>query len=136
MSNRKRRPSLVRHQGCWAVFSPTEASCKLGHDALDKGDRHAVVLKNPLLGLGVLRAQRLAPSLPAGHEMIGRERVSKQLSGVAFEFAENFRGELVVLLAERCYPGRERKRFPVTQVSREGDEFFSRSLADFGFDTS
>ena len=42
----------------------------------------------------------------------------------------------MVLLAERRDPGLERKRFPVTQVSREAYEFFSLSLADFGLLTS
>ena len=38
--------------------------------------------------------------------------------------------------AERRDPARERKRFPVAQMSREAYEFFSLALADFGLLTS
>ena len=68
--------------------------------------------------------------------MIRGERVSKQLPGVAFEFTEDLRGELMIRGAERRDPGSEGERSPVTQVSREAYEFFSLSLADFGLETS
>ena len=89
-----------------------------------------------LLRLGVLRAECFAASLPALHEVIGGQHVQEQIGGVAFEFAENFRGEFVVLLAQRSDPRFKRQGIPVTQVSREVYEFFSRASADFGFDTS
>ena len=95
-----------------------------------------MILKNPLLGLGVLRAQRFAPSIPARHEVIGGQHVPEQFGGVALQLAENLRGELVVALAQRGDPRFKREGFPVTQVSREAYEFFSRSLADFGLLTS
>ena len=37
---------------------------ELRHDALDESNGHAVIFKNPLLGLGVLRAERFAPRIP------------------------------------------------------------------------
>ena len=109
---------------------------KFGHDAIDKCNRHAMIRKNSFLGLGIRLAERRAAGFPAVHEMIGRERGVEQFGSVAFQLAENFRGEFVVLLAQRGDPGAERQRFPATQVSREGYEFFSRSLADFGLLTS
>ena len=105
------------------------------HDTLDEGDGRAVVLKDALLGLGVF-ANRLKSRLPAVHEMIGGEGVSKQLGGVALKFAENVRWKLVVLLAERRDPASKRKWSPVDEMRREAYEFFSRALADFGLLTS
>ena len=68
--------------------------------------------------------------------MIGAERVSKQLPGVALQLAEDLRRQLVVPLAERRDPASERKLSPVDEMRREAYEFFSRALADFGFETS
>ena len=62
---------------------------ELEHDALDQCYSRAVVLEDAPLGLGVLLSQRVLSRLPAGHEMIGRQDVKEQLSGVAFEFTEN-----------------------------------------------
>ena len=59
-----------------------------------------MVLKNSFLGLGVLRAERLAASLPPVHEMIGREYISKQIFGIAPKFSKNLRGKFVVFFAE------------------------------------
>ena len=81
---------------------------ELRHDALNEGDGHSVILKNPLLGLSVGRAQRLEPRIPPVHEMIGAEHIPEQPFGIAFQLAENLRWELVVLFAERSDPGRER----------------------------
>ena len=92
---------------------------ELRHDALNEGNGHSVILKNPLLGLDILRAERFAARLPARHEVIGGQHVPEQFGGVAFQFAEELRGELVVLLAQRRDPGREREGFPAGQVSRE-----------------
>ena len=117
-------------------LAPLRGVQELRYYALDEGDGNAVVIEYPALGLGVLCAECVTASIPALHEVIGAERVSKQLPGVAFEFAENLRGELVVLLAQRGDPRFKRQWIPVAQVSREVYEFFSRALADFGFDTS
>ena len=50
---------------------------ELRHDALNEGNGHSVILKNPLLGLSVGRAERFTPSLPARHEVIGGQHVSE-----------------------------------------------------------
>ena len=60
-------------------------------------------------------------AFPPGHEVVGCDHIAKQVFGIAFQLTNNLRGELVVLLAERSDPGRERKWLPVAQVSREGD---------------
>ena len=88
------------------------------------------------LAFVVCRAHRLAPSFPPGHEMIRCQGLAKQFLGIAFEFSENLRGELMVLLAERRDPGREGERSPVDQMIREAYEFFSLAWADFGLLTS
>ena len=54
----------------------------------------------------VRSASRLA-SQPV-HEVIGGQHVPEQLGGIAFELAENFTRELVVLLAEGSHPASER----------------------------
>ena len=131
MSKTNRSPSWA---GMGVVYTMEGVNCslrgilgllsgivKLKHDALDQGDSRAVVLKDARLGFGVLRAQRLLASLPAGHEMIGRQNVEEQLSGVAFELTENVGWEFVVGGAERRYPSRVGERRPVAQVSREAD---------------
>ena len=92
---------------------------ELRHGALDKCYGFLVVLEDSLLSLVVCRAHRLAPSLPPGHEMIRCQGLAKQFFGIAFEFSENLRGELMVLLAERRDPGREGERSPVDQMIRE-----------------
>ena len=124
------------YRGLRAILVRLRGIVELRHDALDKSDGLAVILQNAFLGLCVFRAERLSPSLPPVHEVVGVEGVPKQFSVVAFEFAEDFAGELVVLIAERRDPSLEWKGCPVAQMSREAYEFFSLSFADFGLDTS
>ena len=63
-----------------------------------------MVLQDALLGFGVLRAESVAASIPPFHEVIGDQHVPEKFGGVAFQLAENFGRELVVLLAERSDP--------------------------------
>ena len=78
-----------------------------------------MVPKNLLLSLGVMRAERRAASLPPFHKMVGRKDIEEQLCGVAFQLAENLRGELVVLLAEASDPCGERELSPANEMIRE-----------------
>ena len=99
MSKRNRSPSWA---GMGVVYTMEGVNCcsrgilgllsgivELCHNSLDQGNGCSVVLQDARPVLGIFRPQRLLASLPPGHEVIGRQNIKEQLSGVAFEFTEN-----------------------------------------------